>query len=152
SRAQLQAAQFEGVQAPEINMEEADISGLHGSDQSDFTKGNFKKINGNGSIWEGSILNGADFTRSRLARAQFSDGSLRGTTLDRADLSKAVFDDACLLGAVLTNANLLQASFDRADLTQANFQGSNLYEAGFWDTVVDRTNFHGANLKGTLLA
>jgi uncharacterized protein YjbI with pentapeptide repeats len=152
SGAELHSARFGGALAPQINMEGANVTGLHGSDQADFTKGNFKNVNGNASIWQASVLDEADFTRAQLAGAQFSEGSLRRTVFDRADLTKAAFDDACLQDALLTNANLLRASFERADLTRASAQASNLYEAGFWETIVDQTNFRYANLKGTSLA
>jgi uncharacterized protein YjbI with pentapeptide repeats len=150
--AELPAAQFDGVKAKGVQMEKADISGLHGGDKADFTSGNFRGAKGAGSIWEQSMLDGADFSKALLTRANFNEASLREARFDRADALKASFDDAWLQGAVLTNANLLRATFDRADLTQANFSNSNLYGAGFWETVSQHTIIDGANVKETQIA
>ncbi len=150
--AELQGAGFESVKAAEINMEGAQIVGLRAGPKSVFTKGNFKKVNGTRSVWEGSMLDGADFSRALLSRAQFSDASLRNALFDRADLSHAAFDDACLRGAILTNANVLRATFDRADLAEAKVSNSNFFEAGFWETVTVKTDFQKANVKSTLLS
>lgn len=147
----FKAAQFEGVHAHGIVMTEADISGIHADGKADFTGGRFESVQGEGSIWEDAILDGADFSRAHLARAIFVNASLRGAMLDRADLSGAMLDDAVLHAARLTNANLLRVTFDRADLTDADLSGSNMYEAGFWDAKLERTSLAGANLKGTTL-
>ena len=149
--AQLHAAQFDGAQGQEICMTGADVTGLHGGDKSDFTGGDFRGLQGSGSIWEHATLDAADFSSAILTRAQFSEASLRGTLFDRAHLRTAVFEDAVLEHAVLTNANLLRASFDRANLSGADLRGSNCFEAGFWDAVVYNTHFDHANLKSTLL-
>jgi uncharacterized protein YjbI with pentapeptide repeats len=150
--AQLQGASFIGAKAAEINLEGADLTGLQATSQADFAKGNFKNVTANRSVWEESVLDGADFSRASLKRAQFGDGSLQNVNFDRADLTAAGFDDACLRGAQLTNANLLRATFDRADLTGAKVEGSNCYEAGFWEAVTEKTDFARANVKGTLLS
>ena len=150
--AQLPAAQFDGAKANGAQMENADISGLHGGDTADFTGGNFRGAKGTGSIWEQSTLDGADFSKALLTRANFNETSLRAARFDRADAAKAGFDDACLQRAVLTNANLLRATFDRADLAQTNLSNSNLYGAGFWETVFQNTVIDGANVKATQIA
>jgi uncharacterized protein YjbI with pentapeptide repeats len=150
--AELQGAGFQSVKAPEINMEGAQVPGLRAGSKSVFTKGNFKRIKGTRSVWEESVLDGADFSRALLNRAQFSEASLRNALFDRADLSLAAFDDACLRGAVLTDANVLRATFDRADFTEAKVNNSNFYEAGFWETVTAKTDFQKANVKRTLLS
>ena len=152
AHAQLQAAQFDGAQGQEICMTGADVTGLHGGDKSDFSGGDFRGLQGSGSIWERSVLDDADFSAAILTRAQFSEASLRRTLFDRARLEKAVFEDAVLEHAVLTNANLLRASFDRANLAQADIRGSNCFEAGFWDAIVHNTHFDYSNLKSTLIA
>jgi uncharacterized protein YjbI with pentapeptide repeats len=150
--AELPAAQFDGAKAKGVRMEKADISGLHGGDRADFTGGNFRGAKGAGSIWEQSMLDGADFSKALLTRANFNETSLREARFDRADAMKASFDDACLQRAVLTNAKLLRATFDRADLTQANLSKSNLYGAGLWETIFHHTVIDGANVKETQIA
>ena len=151
-RADLQDADFSGVQARHINMEEANITGLRSGEQSDFTEGNCKNVQGSGSMWEGCILDRADYSRSDLSGATFAEASLVGTVFDLAEMSNSNFDDADLVRAVFSYANLLKASFERADLTEANLEGSNLYEAGFAEAVTEKANFQAANLKQTLLA
>ncbi len=149
--AAVESADFEGVRASSISMEQADLTGLRASSQSVFAKGNFRKTKANGSLWEEAILDGADFSRAALVRAQFGEASLREALFDRADLSAAVFDDAYLEKAVLTSANLLRVSFERANLTDADLEGSNLYESSFWEAILERTNLRGANVKRTSL-
>jgi uncharacterized protein YjbI with pentapeptide repeats len=149
--AELSAAQFEEARGHGIDLEGADITGLHASEGCDFTAGKFQRVKGTGAVFEQAVLDRADFSRAQLRGAQFGEASLREAILDRADLSYSSFDDADLRKATLTNANFLRAGFDRANLTEASLRGSNLYEAGFWDTVVDRTDFQAANLKGTTL-
>jgi uncharacterized protein YjbI with pentapeptide repeats len=152
SSAGLPAAQFDGAKAKGVQMENADVSGLHGGDKADFTGGNFRNAKGAGSIWEQSMLDGADFSKALLTRANFNETSLCEARFDRVDAMKASFDDAFLQRAVLTNANLLRATFDRADLTQTNLSNSNLYGAGFWETVFQHTVIDGANVKATQIA
>jgi uncharacterized protein YjbI with pentapeptide repeats len=147
----LRATQFEGVKAREINMEEAEVGGIHAAGQGDFTGGNFKKVRGVRSIWENGIFDQADFSKSLLNGAQFSGASLRKTNFDRAHLISAAFDDASLPMTRLTNANLLRASFAGAELTETDFEGSNLFEAGFFEAAWQRLNLRNANVKSTLL-
>ncbi len=151
-KAELPTAQFEKVKAARIQMAEADLTGLHASDGSDFTGANFRRARADGAIWEEAILQQADFSGASLIRSIFNHASLQGAKLDQAELTAAVFDDANLEVASLVRANLLRASFDRANLSKATLRGANLYNAGFWDAVLVDTNFDAANLKATTLA
>jgi len=151
TNARLQAAQFEKVNAQHTRFQGADISGLHASDGSNFSNANFMKSVANGSIWEDSVLDFADFTQANLTKSLFTHASLKGARLNLAELSFAVFDDADLTGASVQHSNLLRTSMDRANLTNAMLRNSNLYGAGFWDTILKDTDLRGANTRGTVL-
>jgi len=150
-RAELQAAQFENVRAQKVRMRGADLTGIHASDGSDFTEASFEQINAEGSIWQESILDRANFTESKLAQALFTGASLVQTRFDRSDLTKAVLDDSNLQQASLDQCNLLYASLARADLTEARMRQANIYQAGFWEAHVEKLDRRGTSTKGTLL-
>ena len=152
AEAELASADFGGASAVGLNMEKADLTNLRAGEKADFSGSKFSEAKAQKSIWEGSILDTADFSCAVLTGALFEDASLKEAKFDRADLTKASFEDASAQRAVMTNANLLRASFDRANLTEARLDGSNLYEAGFWETVFHHTNIDGANVKRTLIA
>lgn len=151
TEAQLQAAQFCGASASGINMENANITKLHGNEGANFTAASFKYVQGEGAIFEESTLDRANFSCSVLTDAQFSETSLHDAVFDRVEAASAVFDDALMQGVTITDCNMLRSTFDRADLTNGNLQGSNFFEAGFWNSVIKDTNFYAANLKNTLL-
>lgn len=150
--AELVSADFGGAVAMGVNMEKADLTNLRAAEKSNFAGGKFREAKAPTSIWEGAILDQADFSRAVLTGALFEEASLKETRFDRAELTKAAFDDAQAQKAILTNANLLRASFNRTNLTEANLAGSNLYEASFWETVFHHTNIDGANIKRTSIA
>jgi len=150
--AELVSADFGGATGAGIKMERADLTNLRAGEKADFTGGKFRETKASKSIWEGTVLDRADFSLAILAGAQFESASVKGTNFDRADLVKASFEDALAEESLMTNANLLRANFNRANLTEACLNGSNLYEASFWDTKFGHTNIEGANLKRTLIA
>jgi uncharacterized protein YjbI with pentapeptide repeats len=152
SQAELGSADFGGASAMEINMEKADLTNLRAGEKANFSGGKFREAKAPKSIWEGSILDQADFSQAVLTDSVFEDASVNEARFDRADLTKANFEDVSALHAQLTNANLLRASFNRANLTEASLTGSNMYEASFWETVFHHTNINGANVKRTLIA
>jgi len=152
AQAELVSADFGGSSAVSINMEKAELTNLRAGEKANFTGGKFREAKAPKSIWEGALLDRADFSCAVLTGATFEDASLRETRFDRADLTQANFEDASAHRALLTNANLLRASFNRANLTDARLDNSNLYEASFWETVFGNTSAVGANLNRTLLA
>lgn len=151
-KAEIRDADFANVQAQKINMESADITGLRSGEASDFREANIRFTRAAGSMWEGCVLDKADFTQAMLTGAQFVDASLIEANLDRVDAEGVNFEDAKLEHAWLSNANFLRASFERTNLSNAKLHGSNMYEAGFLDVVIDGADFRASNLKGTLLA
>jgi uncharacterized protein YjbI with pentapeptide repeats len=151
-RAELKAAQFENIRARKVRMRGADLSGIHASDGSDFTDASFEQIQAAGSIWQESILDGANFSESKLPQALFTGASLIQAKFDRSDLTKAVLDDANLERASLDQCNLLYASLDRANLSNARMREANIYHAGFWDAKLENLDRRGTSVKGTLLS
>lgn len=151
-KAEIRDAEFANVQAQKINMESADITGLRSGEASDFREANIRFTRAAGSMWEGCVLDKADFTQAVLTGAQFVDASLNEANFDRVDAEGVNFEDANLEHAWLSNANFLRASFERTNLSKAKLYGSNMYEAGFLDVVIDGADFRASNLKGTLLA
>ncbi|MCU0718301.1 MAG: DUF2169 domain-containing protein [Pirellula sp.] len=151
-RAELKAAQFENVRAQKVRMRGANLSGIHASDGSDFTDASFEQIQAEGSIWQESILDGANFSESKLPQALFTGASLIQAKFDRSDLTKAVLDDANLERASLDQCNLLYASLDRANLSNARMREANIYHAGFWDAKLENLDRRGTSVKGTVLS
>lgn len=151
-QAELPSADLGGAAAIGVNMEQADLTNLRAGEQADFTEARFREAKAPKSIWEGALLDRADFSRAVLQRALFEDASVKDANFDRTDLTKASFEGAAADRALMTNANLLRVSFNRADLTEASLAGSNAYEASFWETVFKNTNLQGTNLKRTSLA
>lgn len=150
--AELQGARFEEAKGPGVIMEGANLTRLHAGDAPDFTGGNFRGVQGAESFWEGAKLDGVDFSKAVLTRADFTDASLRNGLFLRTEMSKARFVDASLIGAHISQSNVCLGSFERADLTGADLRGSNFYGAEFWDALVLGAQLSQANLQGTKLA
>ncbi len=151
-KAKMKSVCIEEANAQGILMDGADLTGFRASDGPDLKGGSFKQVQAAESTWERANLEGADFTGSNLARADFSHTSLRKALFDRANLKGASFGDASMREAQMLEANLCQSGFERTDLTGAQLVRSNFYEADFWDAVTEGANFEGANLSGTRLA
>lgn len=150
-RAQLAAASFEGVVAHGASLRGADLTGLHASEQADFSGSDFRDCSADGSIWDAAILQRCNFSQSSLRQAIFTGGHLTQSRFDRCDLSDSVFDDADLSGASLDQCNLIRASLDRANLTAASLRQANIYQAGFWEAQLTDLDRRGTSLIGTVL-
>jgi len=150
-RARLAEASLEGAVGHQIELADADLTGLRAGGRADFSNGVFWRAAGKGSIWEGANLAGADFRGARLPEALFTGACLRRTNFLAADMRLCRFIKADLREAHLVRMNLFRSSLARADLTAADCSGSNLYEVEFLDAVIDGTSFRGANLKMTTL-
>ncbi len=84
----------------------------------------------------GRSLVAADFTRSRLRRADLGDADLRRASFRRVDAT----------GASFAGADLEDADFPGTDLRDADFTDARLYRATFSDARVDgATEFGAAN-------
>lgn len=87
-------------------------------------------------------LDGLDFERVSLSKADFSGSSLVKAKLSYVDGFGAIFN-----GADLTQANLYSAQLNNSSLVGANFTGANLRNAGITEAVADGAQFIGADMK-----
>lgn len=150
-KAVLRDASVEGTQGKGINMQSADLTGLHASEGPDFTDGSFVGAQAAGSIWEDAVLEGADFSAAQLMDADFTNTTLKQARFTRADLTMARFEKADLTETNMTFVNLFQGSLEKTKLVRTDFRGSNLYEVEFYLAEIKDAHFEGANLKMTKL-
>jgi uncharacterized protein YjbI with pentapeptide repeats len=151
-RASLKGAFLHGARGAKVLAADTDLTALRCGEGASFPGGDFRRIKGDGSIWSGADLAGADFGAATLVRAIFDDAVLQGSNFHRAVLKQASLMKANLRSARLTKVDLFQGTLDRADLTEADLRGSNLYGCGFLEATLARIKLGGANLKGTEIA
>ncbi len=84
----------------------------------------------------GQSLAGANFSKARLGKADFSGADLRG-----ADFSDAVMQECNFTGAKLQGAR-----FERSQCHEANFGGASIHGASFRQAAFDQAQFAGAHL------
>jgi len=94
----------------------------------------------------GLNLQGANFQKTVLAKADLETANLTGAKLKGAILWDANFQNAILEGADLETANLTEAKLKGADLRVANFQNAILVEANLEIADLIYAQFHKANL------
>jgi uncharacterized protein YjbI with pentapeptide repeats len=127
------------------------------------------------SVFNQSLLQGANFSESNLGQSRFQAADLRGAKFDKADLTNvnfgrayltdARFNDAVLIGAdfsdsgsddgappIFSRANLRGAQFTRATFRGIHLDGANLEKANFTGAKLAGANFAGANLVGVSFA
>jgi uncharacterized protein YjbI with pentapeptide repeats len=150
--ASLTEASVEDADGVRINMKKANLSGLKASGKTNFSKGCFRGVVAPYSIWEGAILDEADFSMSSMEGANFASASLKSAVFVGSDLKYARLSKADLYQARCMSMNLFEANLEKADLTLTDFRASNIYGAEFLDAVIDRTMFGNANLKMTKLS
>ncbi len=152
SRADLAGALFEGAQAPDMNLDDADLTGFRGGEGSDFSDLTARRARAAGSMWENAVLPRAVFSAADLTEADFSGADLRDANLAGANAPGARFIGAALSGASLASINLFQGSLERARLDGAQLGDSNCYGVEFLDADTTTATLHGANLTMTKLA
>lgn len=150
--ANLKHASLSGAKASGADFSEADLARCALGDQADFRAALFVGSTGPQSIWENSVLDGADFTGAQLVRGNFGAASLRGAKLVGVDAKHASFQKAILSLAQAQGADFFEAIFEKADLSGTDFTGSNLFGAEFLNAVLDGMKTRGANLGKTKLA
>ena len=89
-------------------------------------------------------LDGVDFQRANLHRANFSGSTLQGADLRSANLSRANLNGVRMQGARLNNADLRRADMRGARLTGCRFGGAVLHGADLRETDVADANLEGA--------
>lgn len=152
SGADLSEATVSDARGAGANFKGATLLKLRASGKTDLRQGKFGGVKAPESMWEGAMLDGADFSEAELPFALFESASLRKARFNQADLRKAEFRKAVLAGASLLRADLLQASLAGVDLDGADLSGANLYQVEFLGAKTKDTTFELANLKGTKLA
>ncbi|NQT95015.1 MAG: pentapeptide repeat-containing protein [Candidatus Omnitrophica bacterium] len=109
-RLEFQSAQWQNIDAEEVDLAGADLS------RADLTAANLKRAN----------LTGANLHRANLASIDFED-----THLLRCDLSGARLWSACINNSNLAEANLQEADFLKASITGVKFWHVKLEKAKF---------------------
>ena len=100
---------------------------------------------------QGSWLNGAKLTRSRLQGANLVGAYLQGAELQEAKLHGANLVGAYLQGAELGGAHMHGARLRKAHLQRAIFEHARLYGADLVETKLQGAYLHKAQLQGTSL-
>ncbi len=101
----------------------------------------------------GVHLEGADFRKARLARANLERSVLRLTNFTGADLTEARLAHSDLTYADLVMTTLLGADLRHADLCKVNLsaallRGADLSHADLEFAILTETDLRGANLTG----
>lgn len=151
-RSDFRSANAYGVRASGSDFEGCDLSNFRAGDGAAFIGSIFRGCKGKESVWEGAILDQANFSSADLRQANFSSASLKEAKFGLAKLGKARFPEANLTRAEFQKADLFRATFEGATVDAADFRLTNAYEAEFLDTRGSAARFDGANLKGTKLA
>jgi len=101
-----------------------------------------RKLNLNGIILSGAILQ-----KARLKGAKLRNARLEGAWLFKANLERASLRDAHL-----EKAELSQAHLEEASLWMAHFEEAELWNTHFERAILWGVNFEGAHLRGAYLA
>lgn len=99
-----------------------------------------------GTIFRNAILPGTRMGKCNLQGADFTRANLRRAELGESDLSEAVLTSADLDEANLSRARLVGTRLDGASLTHAVLRGSDLTGAS-----AERASFHQADLVAAIL-
>jgi uncharacterized protein YjbI with pentapeptide repeats len=111
----------------------------------------FGSIDAEDSYWPRADVSKADFSLSKLTRADFSDAVLLSAEMDGCALRQARFDRANAHSLKARRADMMEAIFDSANLSFADLRGSNLFGAELWRANTKETQFHTAVLTRTKL-
>ncbi len=150
-RAKLIDCTLEEARAAGAKFTFADITRIRASRKSDFSRGDFRKVSGDGALFRDARLDEADFSGAILTRSMFAEASLKRARFHRVHAAGSDFSDAILEDAVMSESNWFQCSFDRARMVRTVFDGSNMYEASFFESINEDASFTEANLRMTLL-
>lgn len=103
--------------------------------------------------FELSILDGVDFTGSKLNNARFSNSSFVGAKFDKANLKNSKFANCFLDGATFNDITAPGSRYSNVSLIDTVFDDANLQGAKFDHPRVgsnngSKTSFREADLKG----
>ena len=99
---------------------------------------NFSRLQGYRTSFVGAKLKNASFVRAEMTRADFTGADLTNVKFEKADLGRAVFKDASLTGTSFPFVNL-----SRADFRTSRFTGP----IDFTGTYLFLTRFEGVDLR-----
>ncbi|MEN8249020.1 MAG: pentapeptide repeat-containing protein [Bacteroidota bacterium] len=139
-----------------------------------YRKSDFRVADIRWSIFDGSVMDSANFQQSKLFHVKvnhvpLSNSNFRGanmfgmeghhTTMRNCDFSGALMKDSEFLDSDLTGSTgiktklfravLLKSKLDSCDFSYADFTGAGLEESSFIDSRLWYANFQGAHLQGT---
>ncbi|PWG63255.1 DUF2169 family type VI secretion system accessory protein [Spiribacter halobius] len=161
SSAALDGADFQGSDCTDLQLDgtslrrarfpDADITTLRGSAGADFSDADFRGSHGREAVFEGCVLDGADFSCADLEGANFIHCSAVDADFTAADMPFARFTLARCRGARFDSANLFEGSLEGADLTGAYINGANFYGVELLDATLKAAEAEGTNLLMTKL-
>ena len=151
AQAKAREARFYGAKGEKADFEGADLSRSRVGSQASFTGCGFARTDLSHACWEDADLSAADFSETKMYKAQVNKCVLQGARLVRADAREANFSKSDLTGADMTSVNLMEGSLRKARIVQTDLRGANLYRVDLYKSTHGQTNLEGANLDGTLL-
>jgi uncharacterized protein YjbI with pentapeptide repeats len=175
ARRNFRFADFEGVFAPGINLQGADLRGSiakpwpNDDDRADFTGANLKLASLDGADWSQALLNEAVLTGAHANGATFWNAQLNKTLfrcvnpgrffredrncvrLQRMNLRDAELQGADLSGAELQRTSLIRVKLQGASLFRAQLQGADLKDAQLQGANLEDSRLQGTNLSGAQL-
>ena len=145
ARKEVLARQVAGESCRDLNLPNADLSGL------DLSGLDFSGSILMGANFVGSVAVGAKFDRATLTEANFAAADLTKTSFVMSGLSKSKFHgvnliDATLAGSDCSLANFSDAILENVDLSGASFSGAQLRHANLVNATAHKTDFTGAML------
>lgn len=138
-----------GARAQRMKMDRAILTRVRVGDGADLSGTTFRGVEGTGSRWMQSTLEGVDFSGAILTGADFTDAVLTVANLAGCRLEGAVFRGAVLRGAGLSRTNMFEGSLRQADLSGADLRGANLYGVDLFEARAEGVDLEGVNLDGT---
>lgn len=144
--------QLDGTRARRANFCGTNVTTLRGSGSADFTGADFRQVSGTAPIFEGCIVDGANFSHADLPGANFIQVSALQANFTAVDMPGVRFTLADCREAVFNSANLFEGSFEAADLSRAVLDGANCYGVEFLDAKLGGVRLEGANVLMTELS
>lgn len=136
----LSQGSVEGAQLRASQFNDCDCDGLHA-----------ERVRAADTCWvKGSML-GVKFSLAVLDNSLFESTLLEGADFHRARMSGATLMRVNLKTASMGQAQLTRARFHNADLSDADLRFANVHGADFTEACLDRADLTGARRIGTLL-
>jgi uncharacterized protein YjbI with pentapeptide repeats len=151
SGATLERTSFRKVTATQALFVRARITCSAFSMGADLSGADFNRADGQGSIWQDSVLDGTNFAFAKLPASHFQNSKGKGTRFDATELKGAFFRKAALQEAVFNLANLCSVDMTYTNLLDVQFQKANCYEIKLLEAQMAGCDFANANVTRALL-